>query len=155
VSDEAFPTRGHDDELLSDPPMLGQEGSLHGYRSGRRLRVILFASLALGIVSAILGVFWLSHAIQARKVTPAYHTTDADSVAAEDRTLHWSTEGPARLGLMRTPPGVLTIVLPDRIVRLADDSDHAQVKVLIERGETRSVRTLVGRVVVEPRPQQP
>jgi len=77
-------------------------------------------------------------------VVPRYDV-DPDSVDAESRVLVWS-DGPARLGLYRNAPGVRVLVLPDRVIQLADGCDHAQVKVEIRDGETIKLVVLTGRV---------
>lgn len=142
------PTGGTEDELLSDPPAVHLEGTLHGYRSGRRLRTVLFISIAVGVAACIGWAIW-SQQRAARGVTPQYQVDDPGASEQDDSlgVLHWSTEGAARLGLMKKD-GVHTIVLPDRTLRLAEDHDHAQVVVRIQDGETRSVKTVAGRVVM-------
>lgn len=145
------PTEGREDELLADPPETGVGGMFEGYRRGARARWMLWGASLLGVGLVTAGILW---ARRASEVRPNYALVDTAEVREDDRVLHWATEGEARLGLTREPPGVHTLILPDRIVRLADDQDHAQVLVRIENGETRAIKTLTGRVHTEPRSTQ-
>lgn len=65
--------------------------------------------------------------------------------------LTWS-EGKARLGLSREPPGVHTIELPDRTLTLADGVDMAQFKVVVEAGKTTALEVLSGEIVEQLKP---
>lgn len=143
-----FPTEGSTDELLHDPPELGVGGTLEGYRRGARMRFVLigFGAVLVGVL-AVLG-WWIT---RPRPVVPEYTVAPDHATDPADRVLHWESEGTARLGMTREPPGVEQIVLPDRVLRLEDGIDHAQVSVEIRGGRTVSVRTLTGRVHMEPR----
>jgi hypothetical protein len=145
------PTEGSEDELLDDPPALSQAWSLQAYASGTRVRSIVFGSLILGTVGAgVAGYLYVDHLQEEQaKVVPSYDVAP-DSVEAEDRILYW-TDGPARLGLYRQAPGVRVVVLPDRIVQLAEGYDHAQIKVEVREGKTIKLTVLTGRVVQQER----
>ena len=140
------PTQGGDDELLDDPPQMSQAWSLKAYEAGGRARKTVFGTLILGTIGAgVAGYLYVGHLQEQRaKVVPRYDV-DPDSVDAESRVLVWS-DGPARLGLYRNAPGVRVLVLPDRVIQLADGCDHAQVKVEIRDGETIKLVVLTGRV---------
>lgn len=148
---QEHPTLGHIDELLSDPPAQGIGGTLEGDASGRRLRVwfgsVVAAAFVLVVLAAV--IYTRARANEPRAAPIPAYVTDGAPTRDEDRVLRWSSDGKARLGLTREPPGVHAIELPDRVLRLADGIDHAQVEVVIEHGETVAVRPLVGRVVVE------
>lgn len=147
--DRPSPTAGHDDELLDElPAHTSVGGTLEGYARGRRSRLILLF-VAIAVFAGLALAVWTLQ--RPARIEPHYNLVDPE-LPSTDRVLQWETEGEFRLGLTRKPPGVLRIDLPDRSIRLAEESDHAQVMVRIERGETRAVRTITGRVVVDPRP---
>jgi hypothetical protein len=142
------PTEGDLGELLEDPPE-GVPSSLAAYRAGSRVRRWVFGSLLVGIVGAgFAGKWYVDHLEATRRERPVYRLSD--SLENRPQSFEWSS-GQARLGLARQAPGVQEIVLPDRIVRLADGYDHAQIRVIVEDGETVSLDVLVGKIVEEPR----
>ena len=146
----AAPTTGADDELLADPPESPRGGSIEGYRAGSRTRRWVFGVLVVVMIGAVYGgTTWIRRVEeQRRQVTPSYDI-DPETAATAPRELYWST-GIARLGLSREAPGVEAIVLPDRVLRLADGCDHAQVKVEVRDGRTVRVEVLVGEIVQQP-----
>jgi hypothetical protein len=140
------PTQGGDDELLDDPPTLSQAWSLQAYAAGSRVRRWVFGTLIGGVIGAGVAGYWYVGYLQEKQRHPRpEYVVDPSTVDADSRVLVWS-EGRARLGLYRDPPGVRAIVLPDRTITLADDCDHAQVNVDVRGGETVKIAVLVGRV---------
>lgn len=145
------PTTGGEDELLAAPPDLGQRGSIEGYRAGRATRRLVYVTLGVGVVGAFFAARWyIGHLEERERAKAPTYAVDPATVEGRPRELEWS-EGVARLGMSREPPGVQAIVLPDRILRLARGYDHAQVKVEVRDGQTVSVTVLVGQIVQVPR----
>ncbi len=146
------PTTGSDDELLDVPPDLGLRGSIEGYRAGRTTRRLVYLSLAAGVVGTFFAVRWyIEHLEERERAKAPTYTVDPATIEGRPRQLEWS-EGVARLGLSREPPGVEAIVLPDRVLRLADGYEHAQVRVDVRDGRTHEVIVLVGEITQEPHP---
>lgn len=148
----AAPTGGQIDELLVDPPAGPRGGSIAGYRAGRWTRAA-FAVVVLAVLGGGIGLYrWIRTQAEAKRhapVIPSYATAQGDDLTTRPRQLVWSS-GPARLGLSREPPGVEEIVLPDRRIRLADGSDHAQIKVEVVGDRTTSLKVLAGDIVQLP-----
>jgi hypothetical protein len=143
-----IPTEGKLDELLVDPPE-GVPSSLQAYRAGSRARRWVFGSLTIGVIAAgLAGRWYVDHLEQKRRVRPTYRL--ADSLEGRTRSIEW-TSGQARLGLARQAPGVEEIVLPDRVLRLADGYDQAQVRVVVEHGKTVKLDVLIGKIEEHPR----
>lgn len=146
------PTRGGDDELLPEPPAGRPPGGIEGYRAGMRTRVIVIVGVLVVAAIAVWRVRDWQHQRELEKnapVVPRYELSDDIDPATRPRQLVWS-EGPARLGLFRDPPGVQEIVLPDRRLRLAPGYDQAQVKLEVKDGVTVTLEVLVGDVVELP-----
>ena len=140
------PTQGRDDELLDDPPDLSQAWSLNAYAAGSRVRRWVYGTLLVGIVGAgVTGYWYVGHLQEQRRNRLPTYDIDTARVDADSRLLVW-TDGPARLGLYRDPPGVRAIVLPDRTITLANGCDHAQVKIDVRDGKTVKILVLVGRI---------
>lgn len=148
----ARPTAGDLDELLEAPPEEPHVGALRADAAGARVRRRLYVVLALGIVVAVVGtrqaVKWARE--RQRNPTPQYELAPGTEAEVRPRSMEW-TSGFARLGLSRQEPGVQEIVLPDRIIRLADGCDHAQIKVDVLDGKTVMLDVLTGHVVSEER----
>jgi hypothetical protein len=146
-----------DDELLRDVPPHPPPSSLTGYRHGRWLRLALFGAITLVVVVAVLAGRWWANEMEQRHREAAAdgYVVDETGVAVENRPseLVW-THGKARLGLSRRSPGVQTIRLPDRILRLADGHENAQVKVDVAGRKTKSLVVLYGDIVQEPLPEE-
>ena len=146
-----------DDELLRDVPTEPPPSSLTGYRHGRWLRRGLFGTIALVVVAAVITGRWWARKMeeQHRMIAAGDYEVDVTGEAVEERPteLVW-THGEARLGLSSRSPGVQTIRLPDRILRLADGYENAQVKVDVIGGKTRSLVVLYGDIVQEPLPEE-
>ena len=94
------------------------------------------------------GKWYVDHLDAKRRARPSYRLSD--SLEGRARSFEWS-EGQARLGLARQAPGIEEIVLPDRVVRLADGYDHAQLRVIVQDDKTVQLDVLVGKIVEEPR----
>jgi hypothetical protein len=142
------PTEGSLDELLPDPPE-GVPSSLEAYRAGTKVRRWVFGTLIVGIIGAgFVGKWYVDHLEQNRRVRPIYHLSG--SPEGRTRSLEWNA-GQARLGLARQPPGVNEIILPDRILRLADGYEQAQIRVVVEDGETVKLDVLIGKIEEHPR----
>jgi hypothetical protein len=141
------PTTGGDDELLDELPESPRGGSIEGYRAGSRTRRWVFGTITIGVIAACVGGYlYIEHVREQReRVVPEY-VVDPDTVATAPREFHWA-DGTARLGLTRQPPGVESIVLPDRVLRLAEGCDHAQVKLSVVEGRTVEIKVLVGQIV--------
>lgn len=148
----AAPTAGQLSELMVDPPRGPHGGSIAGYRAGRWTRAA-FAALVLAVIGGGVAVYrWIRARVEAERnapVIPSYAIADGEDVTTRPRQLVWSS-GPARLGLSREPPGVEEIVLPDRRIRLAEGSDHAQIKVEVLGDRTTSLEVLTGDIVQLP-----
>lgn len=147
----APPASERDDELLSDLPR-GEHhrGRLAGYSAGNRARLVLIACLALLFTGTI--VAWYKWARRGEAPTARqFQLPPGTDTSDRPRVLTWS-EGKARLGLSREPPGVHTIELPDRTLTLADGSDMAQFKVAVEAGETTALEVVSGAIVEQLKP---
>jgi hypothetical protein len=136
-------------ELLADPPETGVGGGFEGYRAGRRMRRILFGIVALAVPIAIWTGIRIRKGQLERRFDGTPHYQVAEGGESRSRELVW-TSGAARLGLSREPPGVDTIVLPDRVLTLGEGSDHAQLKVEVRDGKTVKLEVLFGVVVEGP-----
>ncbi len=150
---DAKPTQGDLDELLAEdelPPPEG--GGLAAYKAGSRVRRWIYGGLGVGTLLAIvigqLYVRWLDH--KRHNPTPEYQLAPGTEDEVRPNTIEW-TSGFARLGLSRTEPVIEAIVLPDRVLRLAEGSDHAQVKVNVVDGQTVELKIITGKIVSEPR----
>lgn len=150
----AEPVRDRSDELLDDPPQ-GEHhlGRLAGYRAGRpmrrRLAIIMGAATVIIVVIAV-KMQWDMHverqAAEYRRLHPWSLPAEAQS-EPRPRTISWSS-GKARLALQREAPGAQRIELPDRIIELAEGSDHAQVKFEVRDGKTVAFKVLSGDIVM-------
>lgn len=148
---ERPPARERDDELMANPPVgVHHRGRLEGYRQGGRMRVVL-SLLVVGFVAG--GVALAVWFVRTRPPQHAkqFELPPGSDLEARPRTMTW-TGGKARLGLDRTPPGVLQIDLPDRSLRLADGCDQAQMKIEVEAGKTTALRVIFGDIVEELKP---
>lgn len=147
------PRSARDDELLAVlPPADYHRGRLAGYDAGRRARLALLVGLAVLLVATT--VAWYFYATAEPKPAPArrqFQLPAGTDLDARPRVLTWS-EGKARLGLSREPPGVDTVELPDRTLRLAPGADMAQFKVVVEAGKTVALDIVSGDVVEELKP---
>jgi hypothetical protein len=150
------PTEGDLDELLEVPPDEGHGGVLAADAQGARVRRRVYAVLIGGIVVAFIGghyaVKWAREKM--KNPTPHYEIAPGTEAEVRPRSMEWSS-GFARLGLSRQEPGVQEIVLPDRIIRLADGCDHAQIKVDVVDGQTVQLKVITGEITSEPRSQRP
>lgn len=145
------PKPARDDELLAElPPADYNRGRLAGYDAGRRARRALLAGLGILLVGTCVG--WYFYVTAERAPTSRqFQLPPGTDLSARPRVLTWS-QGKARLGLSREPPGVDTVELPDRTLRLADGSDMAQFKVVVEDGKTTALEVVSGVVVEELKP---
>jgi hypothetical protein len=143
-----IPPRERDDELLTDlPPALYNRGRLGGYAEGAPMRRVFYAMVLVLAIGGVLLVGWFVR--NRPPVHPQQYQLPAGTeLDARPRTMAWSG-GKARLGLDRQPPGILAIELPDRTLRLAEDSNQAQLKVEVRDGKTVELKVLFGDVVEE------
>lgn len=148
---ERSPAGPRDDELLADPP-LGEHhrGRFAGYNAGRRARLVLLSCIA--VATLITAALWLRWAREERPSGPRqFQLPPGTDISDRPRVFTWS-EGKARLGLSREPPGVETVELPDRTLRLAPGCDMAQFKVVVAAGQTTALQVVSGTVVEDLRP---
>ncbi len=129
------------------PPADYNRGRLGGYAAGAPMRRMFYALVIVFVISGVLLVSWWA------RNRPNTHPQQFQLPAGTDldarpRTMAWSG-GKARLGLDRQPPGILSIELPDRTLRLAEGSDQAQLKVEVRNGKTVELKVLFGAVVEE------
>jgi hypothetical protein len=144
---EAPPASDRDDELLRNPPP-GEHhrGRFAGYDAGRRVRRILLACLAVLIAGTVFAWYQWARRGGERTVPRQFQLPAGTDTSDRPRVLTWS-QGQARLGLSREPPGVHTIELPDRTLKLADGADMAQFKVVVTDGKTTALELESGRIV--------
>lgn len=145
------PAGSRDDELLRDVPDADHHlGRIAGYRSGSRVRTIVFGILVVSVPTALLLGRWYAKHVERtlRPQAPTYELAPDDDGTARPDTLSW-THGVARLGLSRTAPGVQRIELPDRVIRLAPGHEHAQIRVEIRDGRTVALEVLAGGIEQE------
>lgn len=147
------PTTGDLDELLETPPQGPAVGPLTGYRDGTRVRRLVYLGLIAGVIAAYYSGRWYMERLEERRTVPMPEYQLAEGAANEDRpdVMVWSN-GVARLGLTRQQPGIRAIVLPDRIITLAPGCDHAQIKVDVRDGETKTLKVVVGEIRQHERP---
>jgi hypothetical protein len=107
----------------------------------------VFLTLGLSVVGATLLGRWYARRLEQdlHRPSPTYEVVPNESGEGRTRELVWST-GRARLGLSREPPGVEQIRLPDRILRLAEGHDHAQVRIEVRDGETVQIEVIAGEI---------
>lgn len=134
--------------LLLDPPATDVHlGRLAGYDAGRRVRRVIAAVSVLGCLGAALGyVLYTRHAAYAR--LHPFELPEGTDVAALTDTLHWSS-GSARFTLKREVPGVRAIILPDRVLELAEGCDRARL--VVDVGDDTVIEVLSGQVIQRPR----
>ncbi len=140
-----------DDELLTEIPDV-PVGGFAGYRDGNRIRRSIIAAVVVATVAATMaGVWWARRQEAIYRGGPGGEYQVSPAATAEltrPEEMVWSG-GRARLGLSRGDPGVHAIRLPDRVIRLADGFDHAQIKVDVRQGKTHRMDVIVGDVEVE------
>ncbi len=148
---DAIPERERDNELLVEPPF-GEHhlGRLGGYRSGVRQRRRLSIAIAVALLGSMIAGFYYIRYLEQFKHYEVFELPPDAELKGRPRVMTWS-DGKARFGLHRAPPGVHTIELPDRSVHLADGCDRAQVRVNIVDGETVELTVITGDVTVKPR----
>lgn len=140
-----------DDELLADPPMGDHHlGRFADYQAADRLRrrivIAVLVTLAAGVVGVIL---YLRHLHQLRAPVYTVPLPEGTDVSTRPRVLTWSG-GKARFALAREAPALEALELPDRVLRLADGCESAEVRVWVEAGRTVEVTVIRGEVRQEP-----
>ncbi len=150
---ESIPERERDAELLAEPPF-GEHhlGRLGGYRSGVRQRRRLSIAIALALLGSMVAGFYYIRYLEQFKHYEVFELPPDAELEGRPRVMTWS-DGKARFGLHRAPPGVHTIELPDRSIHLADGCDRAQVRVNIVDGETVEMTVITGDVTTTPKPR--
>ena len=145
------PPRERDDELMDNPPVGDyHRGRLGGERHGSRMRLI-FGLLVVGFIAGGVALMVWYQRNRPPEHAEQFKLPAGSELEGRPRVMRW-TGGKARLGLDRTPPGVLEIALPDRTLRLADGSDQAQMKLEVEDGKTVALKVLFGEVVEDLQP---
>jgi len=143
---------GDIDQLLDDPPETDyHRGRFAGYEAGSRVRRFVFVGLGLATIGAVItGYLYISYQHEHRLPVHAMPLPEGTDISSRPRTMTWSS-GKARLGLTREPPGLLAIELPDRVVRLAEGCDSAQVRLEVKDGETVEMLVIFGEIEQVPR----
>ncbi len=103
-------------------------------------------TLAAGVVGVIL---YLRHLHQLRAPVYTVPLPEGTDVSTRPRVLTWSG-GKARFALAREAPALEALELPDRVLRLADGCESAEVRVWVEAGRTVEVTVIRGEVRQEP-----
>jgi hypothetical protein len=144
---EAPPASARDDELMRDPPA-GEHhlGRFAGYAAARRVRRVLIACLALLVAGTVFAWYRWARRGEEPATLRQFELPAGTDTSERPRVFTWS-EGKARLGLSREPPGVDTVELPDRTLKLKDGSDMAQFKVVVENGKTTALEPVSGEIV--------
>ncbi|WP_434421049.1 hypothetical protein [Nannocystis pusilla] len=144
---EAPPASDRDDELMRNPPP-GEHhlGRLAGYAAARRIRRVLIACLAVLVAGTVFAWYRWARRGDDPTTLRQFELPAGTDTSERPRVLAWS-QGKARLGLTREPPGVDTIELPDRTLKLKDGSDMAQFKVVVEDGKTTALDLVSGEIV--------
>jgi hypothetical protein len=142
---------GGTDQLLDDLPDTDYNlGRFAGYQAGSGVRRFVFIGLGLAAIGAVIaGYFYITYLHENRTPVHAVPLPEGTDISERPRVMSWSS-GKARLGLTREPPGLLAIELPDRVLRLADGCDSAQVRLNVVDGETVEMTVLFGVVDEEP-----
>lgn len=146
------PPRVDERGLLLDPPATNVHlGRLAGYDAGRRVRRVIAVVSILGFLGAVLGyVLYTRHAAYVR--LHPFELPEGTDVSTLTNTLHWSA-GSARFTLKREVPGVRAIILPDRVLELAEGCERARL--VVDVGEETTVEVLSGHVTQRPRADAP
>jgi len=135
------------DQLLEQLPETDHHrGRFAGYEAGARVRRFIVIALALASVGAVIaGYMYITYLHDNRTPVHAVPLPEGTDISQRPRTMTWSS-GKARLGLTREPPGLLEIELPDRVIRLAEGCDSAQVRLNVDNGRTVEMIVLFGEV---------
>lgn len=138
------------DELMDDPPF-GEHhlGRFAGYEAAKRVRrrmvIVMLTACPVSVIAYVQYTRWLEY-----QRTHPYQLPEGSDLDGRPREMTWN-DGKARLALVREPPGLLTVHLPDMDITLADGCDHAQFKVHVRDGETLTVQVISGDIVQTPR----
>ncbi|HGG56506.1 MAG TPA: hypothetical protein ENK31_01785 [Nannocystis exedens] len=141
------------DQLLDRLPETDHHrGRFAGYEAGTGARRFILIALVLASIGAVVaGYMYITYLHNNRTPVHAVPLPEGTDISKRPRTMTWSS-GKARLGLTREPPGLLEIELPDRLIRLAEGCDSAQVRLNVENGKTIEMIVLFGEVDELPRP---
>ncbi|MBK8261716.1 MAG: hypothetical protein IPK80_10295 [Nannocystis sp.] len=140
-----------DDELMADPPASDHHlGRFAGYRAADRLRRRITIAMVVAVIASVVAVYFYIRQLQ-RERAPIYAAPlpPGTDFSGRSRTMTWSS-GKARLALTREPPGIDTIALPDRIIRLAEGAESAELRVDVVDGRTVERTLIRGQIREEP-----
>jgi hypothetical protein len=147
------PSGGDLDQLLDDPPRGDHHlGHFAGYRAGRGPRRAIALTLVSCALIAVVAFVRHQGEIEERAAKREYERLhpwklpEGSDASSRSRDFHWSS-GSMRIALSREAPGIERIILPDKVITLADGTDSAQIKVEVDNGHTLGIKILSGDVV--------
>ena len=144
--------QGDLDQLLDTPPRGDHHlGRFAGYRDGAGIRrgiAVFFVLCGIAMVVAFLAhqdELKTRYAQEEYERLHPWQLPEGTDTRGRSRDFHWSS-GTMRIPLSREAPGIERVILPDKVIWLADDADHAQIKVEVVDGKTQGIKILSGDV---------
>jgi hypothetical protein len=141
------------DQLLDELPETQHHlGRFEGYREGRRPRRLIALALTTCAVLAVVIFVVNQHRLEEEAEEAEYERLhpwtlpEGTDLSSRPRDFHMS-DGKMRLALSREAPGIERIILPDKVITLAEGVDSAQIKVQVENGQTLRIKVLSGDVM--------